>query len=474
MERDQSEVHIPNPFSESVVPAELWERFCSASHKLRGCEGLIRVVTHYDPDGIIAGSIMARTFERTSIRFHLSFFKGLSKSDIKTLSGDINKGFIFLDMGCGQVDKILGILDGKGPLIILDHHVPLGEREGIIQINPLLIDKSATKSACGASLSFLLALAFDDGNWDMVDQALTGVIGDKQHLGGLAGINLGIAERALEKGSVAKGGGLLWDEGRSLGDSLVLSVNPFFSALSGDTKRVANFLEEMEISPDMGSDMLSENQKRAVSSRLLLHLLSKGIRAEIIQDSFGPRFYSPNFEMDLEQLAELLNACGRKDKMSIGLALCQRDETALMEASGILRDYVQEVLDGLIKLEREPPSKMKAIQFFFNPNPSMSGTIAGLGMQFIVDKEMPILALSRVNETSKVSGRGTHHLIRKGLDLAAGLSEAAKEVGGNGGGHPIAAGATIPAGKEDGFLKKLDELVVAQMGIGDESGDGVG
>ncbi|MEM4071135.1 MAG: DHHA1 domain-containing protein, partial [Thermoplasmata archaeon] len=36
-------------------------------------------------------------------------------------------------------------------------------------------------------------------------------------------------------------------------------------------------------------------------------------------------------------------------------------------------------------------------------------------------------------------------------------SNAAKEVGGFGGGHKIAAGATIPKGKENEFLKLLDE-----------------
>jgi len=36
---------------------------------------------------------------------------------------------------------------------------------------------------------------------------------------------------------------------------------------------------------------------------------------------------------------------------------------------------------------------------------------------------------------------------------------ASRAVGGSGGGHPIAAGATIPPGKEDEFLKELDRVL---------------
>jgi RecJ-like exonuclease len=54
--------------------------------------------------------------------------------------------------------------------------------------------------------------------------------------------------------------------------------------------------------------------------------------------------------------------------------------------------------------------------------------------------------------------------VRKGLDLAGALHEAATELGGVGGGHPVASGATIPEGSEKKFLERVDKLVGIQLG----------
>jgi len=43
------------------------------------------------------------------------------------------------------------------------------------------------------------------------------------------------------------------------------------------------------------------------------------------------------------------------------------------------------------------------------------------------------------------------------------IREASEEVGGTGGGHNVASGATIPRGKEEAFLSKVDEIVGAQL-----------
>jgi nanoRNase/pAp phosphatase (c-di-AMP/oligoRNAs hydrolase) len=43
------------------------------------------------------------------------------------------------------------------------------------------------------------------------------------------------------------------------------------------------------------------------------------------------------------------------------------------------------------------------------------------------------------------------------------LRQAAAEVGGNGGGHNIASGATVPKGKEEKFLTLVDAIVAGQL-----------
>jgi RecJ-like exonuclease len=43
------------------------------------------------------------------------------------------------------------------------------------------------------------------------------------------------------------------------------------------------------------------------------------------------------------------------------------------------------------------------------------------------------------------------------------MKEAAASVGGIGGGHDIAAGASIPEGSEEEFLSTLDAIIVRQV-----------
>jgi RecJ-like exonuclease len=53
--------------------------------------------------------------------------------------------------------------------------------------------------------------------------------------------------------------------------------------------------------------------------------------------------------------------------------------------------------------------------------------------------------------------------VKSGLDLAEALSGSAKKVGGIGGGHNIAAGATVPLIAREEFLELVDTAVGLQL-----------
>src|SRR6266545_2941041 len=113
---------------------------------------------------------------------------------------------------------------------------------------------------------------------------------------------------------------------------------------------------------------------------------------------------------------------------------------------------------------REGLYAKKRVQFFYCDDASLSGSVAGTGMQFFFDQTQPVLALSVQDGQTKVSARATRGQIASGIDLAVALREAAASVGGNGGGHNIASGATIPKSKEDKFIGTVDEIVGRQIG----------
>jgi RecJ-like exonuclease len=70
-----------------------------------------------------------------------------------------------------------------------------------------------------------------------------------------------------------------------------------------------------------------------------------------------------------------------------------------------------------------------------------------------------------VNEEgiAKISARCSKLLFLRGLDLAGAIREAAKSVGGEGGGHAVACGAQVPEDKVPEFLKKFEELMIAEL-----------
>ena len=63
----------------------------------------------------------------------------------------------------------------------------------------------------------------------------------------------------------------------------------------------------------------------------------------------------------------------------------------------------------------------------------------------------------------KVSARATQELVERGLNLSLAMKKAAIAFDGMGGGHNIAAGATIPKGKEEEFLNLLEQEIKTQL-----------
>jgi single-stranded-DNA-specific exonuclease len=142
-------------------------------------------------------------------------------------------------------------------------------------------------------------------------------------------------------------------------------------------------------------------------------------------------------------------------------------DSVLAEAKVLLNQHRQNLVNGLKFVGEQGLTTLRSIQYF-DAGDAILDTIVGIvaGMCFqMADRSRPILAFARTPEGSlKVSARGTQDLVRSGLDLAEAMSAAAKKVGGVGGGHNIAAGATIPRDAKDVFLALVDLEVRGQTG----------
>ena len=77
-ETDRSHTGVADNDPLSILPQGLGNILTHAIDDLKGSEGPVRVITHYDGDGIAAGAVLFTMLERMGRRTHLSFIKGLN------------------------------------------------------------------------------------------------------------------------------------------------------------------------------------------------------------------------------------------------------------------------------------------------------------------------------------------------------------------------------------------------------------
>jgi RecJ-like exonuclease len=169
------------------------------------------------------------------------------------------------------------------------------------------------------------------------------------------------------------------------------------------------------------------------------------------------------FDCELERLADLLDSCGKGGNRGLGLALCMGDKQTFDEAVELEKEYKQKILDELMRLEKDGFKEKKGFRYFYSKDSSLGGVIGGIASNFILGKEKPLLSLVKKDDELHVSCRGNQYLVSKGLDLGLAMNETAKKLGCHGGGHSIAAGATISSEKEEEFLDMVDTIITKQL-----------
>ncbi|HMB44805.1 MAG TPA: DHHA1 domain-containing protein [Candidatus Methanoperedens sp.] len=136
------------------------------------------------------------------------------------------------------------------------------------------------------------------------------------------------------------------------------------------------------------------------------------------------------------------------------------------EACVLLSEHRKNLVEGLNFVKEKGITELHNLQYFDSGNKireTIVGIVAGMSASFVNNRNLPIIAFADSEGGIKVSSRGNQDLLRKGLNLGAAISQAAKAVGGNGGGHDIAAGAFIPRESKNEFLKILDMKIGSQI-----------
>jgi len=422
-----------------------------------------RVISHYDADGISAAGIICKALYREGFDFHVSLMRNPFTKGLERIKNEENEIIIFSDMGSGQIDKIEEL---KCKSIIIDHHQihKSNTNKNIIQINANLFGINGNYEASGASLCYSLAKTLNKHNVDLASLALVGAIGDKQYIGGIRGYNKIILDEALDNNLMNKYTGLKLQEGSIL-NSIYYSIDPYYSGLSGNKDSILNILDKLNISSKLDIKDINNKQIKKINSYLLLTLIKNGCEKNILDTVIRERYWSESLKSELERYADLLDACGKGGNRGVGLALCLGDENQYDKAITIEKEYKQIILKELLNLEQKGFLEKKFYQYFYANKSSIGGVIGGIAINYLSEAKKPLFSIVKKDDELHISCRGTQFLVSKGLDLGLAMKKVASDLNGNGGGHKIAAGATIESDKENEFLDKTDELLSKQMKV---------
>jgi RecJ-like exonuclease len=315
---------------------------------------------------------------------------------------------------------------------------------------------------------YLFAKALNKHNTDLIDLAVVGAIGDVMDnnwkLEGLARKILTEAEM-LGKISIGNGVRLYGRTTRPVHKSLEYSSETVIPGVTGSESSSVQFLSDLGIPIKVGKEWrklsdLTEEESRKLASAIIVERLNQGVSGA--EDIFG-EIYSlvgrPNELSDAREFATLLNACGRTGSFEVAIRLCLGDLTAIKDSWDIMKEYRRSIGKGLSWLSNGKIDERERVVVIDGKNTiddAIIGTLVSISLNSgRVDGSKPVVGFANTDdEKVKVSARISRDLSFNLRDI---IVESVADVGGEGGGHPYAAGGLIDSDKKEEFIKALED-----------------
>lgn len=443
---------------DSDLPSKLLSILSKAADIVCG-HNFIQVYSHYDADGITAASIVGKALHRAGKEYRITIFPTLIDEFMQIIESTPSECVIVTDLGASYIDRFEKM---TCDVIVLDHHTLRGDSEKVCYANPHMFGVDGMTSGCGATMAFLFAIAMDERNWDLAPLAMAGIAGDRQHLNGMSGFNTFVFEGAVDRGLVKPMSGSLIPVGR-LYDELLISTDPYIRGVSGNREGISRLLKDAGIPEDRDYVDLTEEESIRLSSLIAIRLIQQGVSREKLEELARTKYYLPGWNTDAESLSSFLNSCGRQNMPSVGIGAGMGDPDCLKQAKELDNTSRKQLMEGIKVLDNgESIIQMENIQWFDSSSTGFTGMLCGTVMSYIGDPDKPTIGINASDENANVSSRGTFSQLAKGIDLAEAMKEGCASVGGEGGGHKIAAGGSFKSEKRDEFLKNVDAIVGRQ------------
>lgn len=419
----------------------------------------VRIISHFDTDGITSAAILVKLLQRLDKRFSLRIVKGLDGDILaEELKRNGDEVIIFSDLASGSLDYFQEL---SAPIYILDHHEMDKSKlnDNIRMVNPHLTDDVERNNCTGAGVCYLFAKYIDVNNVDLSKMAIIGMIGDR-HENNLSKTNQQIIsdceDLEMRKGLV------LYPATRPLRRALEYSTSPYIPGVTGNGQGVVELLRETGIGYTKSLLQLVPEEMSKLVTAVMIRCANESTNSEsIVGNIYILKFF--NTKEDVREISTLVNACSRLGHHDVALSYILENQKAKDQALDIYTEYKQELVSGL--KVAEGMDKIKGDKFVIlnakdRIKDAIIGTICSMLSGSPSYKNGTILIGMAYNEDKiKVSariaghdGRNLKELMEKTvIEFKSDNPDSVAEVGG----HHFAAGCLVERAKEDSFIEIL-------------------
>jgi single-stranded-DNA-specific exonuclease len=409
----------------------------------------VHLISHFDTDGITSAAIMSKTLEKLSVHFSVKILKQLTIKEIAEFPKD--KTIILLDLGSSHLLELSTL---SSDVIIVDHHEIKDKtiKPNITILNPHLLEDY--ENLCTAELAYLISKQISEENKSLSYLSIIGMVGDTMEKEITKTRNHIIQSSNV----IIKKGLLVYPSTRPLDKILEYSSRPFIPGVTGNQKGTYEILNEAGISR-IGRTYkalidLTESEMKSLVTAVMLRLSGKEKKTEYIGDLYLVKFF--NKIEDARELSAIINACSRMGHSEISLMLCLGSTNARKKAEKIYLKYRQHIISGLKHIDKN--KKIEGREYvIINAKDKIKDTLIGTMASILsfssVYKEGTVIITMAYNEDKiKVSTRMAGRRSKSNRNLKELMDVITNTIGGEAGGHQMAAGCTIKKEDENKFI----------------------
>jgi len=397
------------------------------------------IVAHADADGVAGASIFKMMMDELEIEHQIKFVNYLNE---EILAEHRNQSLLLVDVGNGNLKEIKKMgLDA----VVIDHHMSYEFFKNSLNPFHYGIDGGYEISASGLAHLVVRNLR---GYGDI---AIIGAIGDLQDRYGLKGWNRFILH---ESNVNVKRDIRLYGRNKPLYKMLSFSplIPPFFRNVGATIK----FLKSIGIDENKTWNDLKWNEKKKLFSSIVKTMVERGYEMEDIEKLYGEVYEIASH--DIREIAASINSMAKYGEYEKAMEICIKKNFDI--AKKFLEEHRKNIKNG-IKIAREKLNESKSIKYFYAGD-KIKDTILGTITGMLIESERimkPVVGMAENDDKIKVSVRAPKNM---NINLSLAIKTAARQLGGKGGGHRMAAGATIPKGYENDFLQIFEAELQSQ------------